>query len=175
MRLSHPQIIRLGSRALTATLAALLATFALAATGALAAHVATANPPKPKSGPWQVTANSSSGVSGGFTVTNKHYVTGFHGTIQPGGQAACGTGTITVAGKQKIVFSSGIGWIVGKPIGLGRTAANVSVTEGGQTVKGLLSISFVSPAAAKITGSGTTGFVSYDAGACELTFAATHG
>jgi hypothetical protein len=171
-------IVRLvKGRNASAFLAVVIGALVILSSGALAArvaHIAVAQT-KPKVGSWQATANAAEGdyLSGGFKVTSKHYVTGFHGTIQPGGDASCGTGTVTVSSKQKIVFWTGNGWIIGKPRSLGQSGAKVSVTAGGQTVKGVLSITFVPPAAAKITGSGTTGFVSY--GSCELTFAAAHG
>lgn len=161
----------MNARHALAVIAVAFGTLAALSVGVLPADAQKASAtPAPTSGRWQIVAHASSGdyLSGSFTVTDSS-VAAFHGTIQTGAPAACGTGAIRVTGTQKIVYWVSNGWIVGKGINFDHSAAaKVTANAHGKTIKGLLSITFVPPAAAKITGSGTIGSLTY--GACELTF-----
>jgi hypothetical protein len=173
------------------TRAAILLALAALPTGALAAtpvaKPAKAKPPaQPKTGAWQIiTDGYVEQLSGSFTVNSKRYVTAFTGTIQSGAETACGTGTIKVIGKQKIIDAKGIDpegsayneYAVGKndpsadptiqPI-------KVTVNDAGKTIPGKLAIVFASAAARK-EGAISGGELYYDAGACELAFGAKQG
>lgn len=46
-------------------------------------------------------------MTGSFTVIAGQYVTDLHGTITANAETSCGTGTITVPGKIKIVHGTG--------------------------------------------------------------------
>jgi hypothetical protein len=151
-------------------LLAALSTVALAATVAHAANVAHAKlPPEPKAGRWRTTAQASTSggaIVGNFTVTGKHYVAALHGTLADHAPAACGTGTLEVTGKQKIIYSNGYGWIVGGASGL-EVPDKVTVKEGGQTIKASLDIFFPT------FGGPAKGSLSWKHGACDLSFNAS--
>ena len=170
MRHSHPQIIRRGSRALTAALVALLATLALAATSA--AHLAKSKPAAPVAGAWQITGD----LVGTFTIAAKHHVTAFQGTVGSSAESACGTGMVAVAGTQTIFDAKGTDpegkkyseWVVGKnepnadPV---IQPIKVTLTVAGQTTKGSLYLVFStaaelkqgSPSSGEIIFTGTLG------------------
>ncbi len=81
-------------------------------------------PSPPQAGVWRI---SSGGVDddnllGSFTIGANRYLSRLHGTIQSDAENACGTGTVTVAGKQRIIDASGVNpegsaygeWVVGR-------------------------------------------------------------
>jgi hypothetical protein len=146
--------------------------------GALAAHVT--RPQEPKAGPWQTTASpSTSGgaLVGGFIVSHNHYVTALHGTVVNAAPGTCGTASVTLIKKQKIIYSKGFAWIVGRSRGtefLGPD--NVMVSVGGQTIKGTLDIFFVASRSVSFGGP-TKGSLNWGtgAGACDLSFDAASG
>jgi hypothetical protein len=166
------------------TLAAIPAS-ALAATPA--ATLAKTKPPaEPKAGSWQIVTNGYvEQLSGSFTVTSQHYVTAFVGTIASGAETACGTGTIKVIGKQKIIDARGTdpegGAYNEYAVGRNDPSADptiqpiqVTVNDAGKTIPGKLTIVFASAAARKAGGI-SGGELDYDAGACELAFGAKQG
>jgi hypothetical protein len=170
---------------------AVLVTLAALPAGALAATPAaklakTNQPAEPKGGAWKIVTNGYvEQLSGSFTVTSQHYVTAFTGTIASGAETACGTGTVTVVGKQKIIDAKGT-----DPEGdayneyaVGRNdpsadptiqPVKVTVNDAGTTIPGKLTLVFASAAARKAGGI-SGGELDYDAGACELAFGAKQG
>ena len=177
-------------RHLVVRAAALLTLGALPA-GALAATPAaklaeTKPPAQPKIGSWHIVTNGYvEQLNGSFTVNSKHYVTAFTGTIQSGADTACGTGTINVIGKQRIIDAKGTDPEGGEyneyAVGKNDPSADptiqpikVTVNDAGKTIQGKLAIVFASAAARKAGGM-SGGELYYDGGACELAYGAKQG
>jgi hypothetical protein len=178
LRLMFGTVRLVRARCALVLVAVAIGSLAALSAGAVAAHVT--KPQRPKAGPWQTTAEvSTSGgrLSGSFIVTSSHYVTALHGTLQNAAPAACGTGTVTVINKVKIIYSKGFAWIVGRSRGLEFLGPDsVLVSVGGQTVKGTLDIFFVA-ARSVAFGGPTKGSLDWGtgAGACDLSFDAAPG
>jgi len=141
---------------------------------AAGAHAATAKPPAPATGPWRITAFPAAfhtdELHGTFTITANHYVTGFQGTIQSSASPACGTGTVSVTGEQKINYKKGSYYFVGPSTSKPDT---VSVVHAGTKIKGKFGIEFATPAAIRSRGAYDGGGLIY--GACQLPFAVAAG
>ncbi len=167
MRHSDAQTVRRGLRALVVASVALLATLALAATGAVAAHVAAAEPPKPPVGTWQLAANPDGPayINGTFTITSNYYVTAFQGTLTDLAQSACGTGTVTVTGKQKITYHAVAGQyqVDGHD---SESLLSVKLTHNGKKIKGKFQLAFYQA----VGGGGETGNGSLIYGGCNIPF-----
>ena len=141
---------------------------------AAGAHAATAKPPAPPTGPWRITAFpaafNTDELHGTFTITANHYVTGFQGTIQSSTSPACGTGTVSVTGKQKVNYKKGSYYFVG----LSTTKPDtVSVEHAGTKIKGKFGIEFATPAAIRSRGAYDGGGLTYRA--CQLPFVVAAG
>jgi hypothetical protein len=140
---------------------------------------AAASSPSP-TGTWQITAVPDDGsdmINGTLRITTSGDVVGFQGSLVGQALHACGTGTVVVAGVEKIKYSALTYYFVGQSglpgaqdhSGLtGPPGYSVGVTHAGKSYKGLLSIQFHTPAFSATSGFTAFGSLSY--GACGLLF-----
>jgi hypothetical protein len=138
-------------------------------------------PTPPDSGAWKVTAaTSNADLTGSFVVTHGHRaVRGLKGTIGTEAFAACGTGKLTVLGKQKIIDAKGTNanghysdWVVGSNHPQGTPVVRpitVTVSVNGHHRKGALEIDFVG-ARGRAHGDFSSGTLTYRHSACQLDF-----
>jgi hypothetical protein len=131
----------------------------------------------PDSGAWRV---SGTDLKGALTVTAKHaFETGFHGKIGPDAETACGTGSVSVLGKHKIIHISGEGEFGPYNLwGVGRNAPNsdpviqpikVTVNHNGHHGAGRLVMSFLNARGHSKAGN-AAGELFYKNGTCDLQF-----
>jgi hypothetical protein len=119
-------------------------------------------------------------LTGSFTVTAGEYVTDLHGTLTASAETSCGTGTIKVPGKIKIIHGAGsdeYGNYNLYAVGVINADADpivqpdrVSLLHNGKKVTGSLQLSFVWPPQ---KGTSTGGEINY--GDCSLGLVFLHG
>jgi hypothetical protein len=148
---------------------------------AVASPGAAKPPVPPVSGKWIVTsANGLSDMSGSLTVTSRHRdVTGLTGTIDSEASAACGSGKVTVLGKQKIIDAKGTTasghyseWAVGRNDPKGDPVIKpikVTVRRDGHSGAGSLEMVFLGPRG-RSHHDFSAGSLFYSHGGCELDF-----
>ncbi|HEX3906449.1 MAG TPA: hypothetical protein VHW92_00805 [Mycobacteriales bacterium] len=134
------------------------------------------HPAPPESGKWRVTG----GLTGSMRVTHQHAaVSHLKARIAPTAETACGTGTVTVVGKHKIIHAKGDSefgtynlWAVGKnepdadPV---IQPEKVTVIQNGHHRKGTFYISFAG-AKGHTKAADSGGAIDYHGGNCELQF-----
>jgi hypothetical protein len=124
----------------------------LATAAAAPSRPAAKTPPRPAVGKWRVTGTE---LTGSFRVTAKHRAAaGFTTTIGPDAETACGTGTVKVRGRHKIIDAKGTDaedmhyseWVVGKnePGSISDIAPiKVTVTHDGHRHHGRFQLAFL--------------------------------
>jgi len=163
--------------------AATLVLFTSSAFGARNTRSDRLGAPAPlQAGLWKVHDNTEPScgcaeVTGGsLTVTSNHLsVSNLHLALAKTGETACGIGTVTVAGKQPLHYTTqGDQWTVSGAYSVA-TGVNVTVHLKSKQLKGTLEMAF---GPGTHGGSTTNGIVSYtnpafaldDGGSCSVTF-----
>jgi hypothetical protein len=158
-----------------------LVAIGLAPSVALASADAGKAPVPPLSGKWIVTsANGLSDMSGSLTVTRRHRdITGLTGVIDSEASAACGSGKVTVLGKQKIIDAKGntasghySEWVVGRNDPKGDPVVKpikVTVSHDGHRSAGSVEMEFLGPRG-RSHHDFSAGSLFYSHGQCELDF-----
>ncbi|MGO9901179.1 MAG: hypothetical protein ACLP0J_16135 [Solirubrobacteraceae bacterium] len=134
-------------------------------------------PSPPQAGAWRISSGGldDDNLLGSFTIGANRYLSGLHGTIQSDAETACGTGTVTVAGKHKIIDASGINpegnaysdWVVGRnqqnadPV---IQPTRVRLIVGSEHIAGSLDLVFSN------TRGQSAGDIYYYGGNCDLNF-----
>lgn len=138
---------------------------------------ALAATPPPRSGVWTMSSGGAKDdeLVGTFTISSTRVVSKLHGTIRVDAPRACGSGTVTVLGSERIIDATGINpegkrysqWVVGvnapgaDPV---IRPTRVQLIVGRRSVQGSLDIVFSSLHGESV------GDIYYDAGNCDLNF-----
>ncbi len=134
-------------------------------------------PPPPPAGVWRIGSGGAAddNLAGSFTVGPSQYLSGLHGKIQSDAESVCGTGSVAVPGRQRIVDAHGVNpqgsayseWVVGRNQPLADPViqpTRVALIVGARHIVGSLDIVFSNARGE------SGGDIYYHGGDCDLNF-----